>query len=131
GGGGAGGLGGGEVARVARGGRAGGGGGGCHPRGGARGGGGGPPPPPPPARLGCLLALIFAAILLPMARADAQSVDERFAVCLACHGADGQSRIPETPSLGGQPTFFVVAQLFLFREGRRDNAAMVASARGL
>ena len=83
------------------------------------------------ARLGWLLALIFVAILLPVARADAQSVDERFTVCLACHGADGQSRIPETPSLGGQPTFFVVAQLFLFREGRRDNAAMVASAQGL
>ena len=83
------------------------------------------------ARLGCLLALIFAAILLPVARADAQSVEERFTVCLACHGADGQSRIPETPSLGGQPTFFVVAQLFLFREGRRDNAAMVAAAQGL
>ena len=37
----------------------------------------------------------------------------------------------ETPSLGGQPSFFVVAQLFLFREGRCDNAAMVASCRGL
>ncbi len=65
------------------------------------------------------------------ARPRAQSVDERFTVCLACHGADGQSRIPETPSLGGQPSFFVVAQLFLFREGRRDNAAMVAAAKGL
>jgi cytochrome c553 len=31
----------------------------------------------------------------------------------------------------GQPSFFVVAQLFLFREGRRDNAAMVAAAKGL
>jgi cytochrome c553 len=83
------------------------------------------------ARLRCLLALIFAAVLLVAAQAGAQSVDERFTVCLACHGADGQSRVPETPSLGGQPAFFVVAQLFLFREGRRDNAAMVASAQGL
>ena len=77
------------------------------------------------------LALVLGALLLLVSRADAQSVDERFTVCLACHGADGQSRIPETPSLGGQPSFFVVAQLFLFREGRRDNAAMVASAQGL
>jgi cytochrome c553 len=76
-------------------------------------------------------ALVLGALLLLVSRADAQSVDERFTVCLACHGADGQSRIPETPSLGGQPSFFVVAQLFLFREGRRDNAAMVASAQGL
>ena len=27
-----------------------------------------------------------------------------------------------TPSLGGQPSFFVVAQLFLFRDGRRSKA---------
>jgi cytochrome c553 len=91
--------------------------------------------PPLPARVVFLAALVVAA-LVPAARAVAQSpaapsVDERFVVCLACHGADGQSRIPETPSLGGQPSFFVVAQLFLFREGRRDNAAMVAAARGL
>ena len=84
-----------------------------------------------PARVSCRIALVAAGVLLLVAQACAQSVDERFAVCLACHGADGQSRIPETPSLGGQPSFFVVAQLFLFREGRRDNAAMVASAQGL
>ena len=58
-------------------------------------------------------------------------MDERFVVCLACHGAEGRSNIPETPSLGGQPSFFVVAQLFLFREGRRDNAPMTAAAKGL
>jgi cytochrome c553 len=27
--------------------------------------------------------------------------------------------VPLTPSLGGQPAFFTVAQLFLFRDGRR------------
>lgn len=87
--------------------------------------------PPLPARVVFLAALLLAAALLPTAHVTAQSLDERFTVCLACHGADGQSRIPETPSLGGQPSFFVVAQLFLFREGRRDNAAMVAAAKGL
>jgi cytochrome c553 len=93
--------------------------------------------PPLSARVVLLAALVLVASLLPAARATAQSpavvqsVDERFTVCLACHGADGQSRVPETPSLGGQPSFFVVAQLFLFREGRRDSAAMVAAAKGL
>jgi cytochrome c553 len=53
------------------------------------------------------------------------------AVCFACHGEQGQSRLRETPSLGGQPAFFVIAQLFLFREGRRDNPAMIAAAKGL
>lgn len=51
--------------------------------------------------------------------------------CLACHGAEGTSSTPLTPSLGGQPSFFLIAQLFLFREGRRDNAVMTAAAKGL
>jgi cytochrome c553 len=49
----------------------------------------------------------------------------------ACHGANGVSATPLTPSLGGQPSFFVLAQLFLFREGRRDNELMNAAAKGL
>ena len=52
-------------------------------------------------------------------------------VCLACHGAGGLSRTPETPSLAGQPQFFTVAQLFLFRDGRRSSAAMTAAAKDL
>jgi cytochrome c553 len=85
---------------------------------------------PAPARVALAAGVALAAVLL-WAPARAQTVDERFQACLACHGADGRSRIPETPSLGGQPSFFVVAQLFLFREGRRDNEAMVAAAKGL
>ena len=52
-------------------------------------------------------------------------------MCLACHGPGGQSVIPETPSLGGQPSFFVVAQLFLFREGRRNSPLMNELAKSL
>jgi cytochrome c553 len=82
-----------------------------------------------PVRTVLPVALV-ALVLLPTA-ARARSMDERFAECLACHGADGRSRAAETPSLGGQPSFFVVAQLFLFREGRRDNPAMITAAKGL
>jgi len=82
-----------------------------------------------------VIALTALALVAPprcaTAQSPAPSVNERFTVCLACHGADGQSRVPETPSLGGQPSFFSVAQLFLFREGRRNNAAMIAAAKGL
>jgi cytochrome c553 len=84
---------------------------------------------PSPARFLSRLALAGLALLPAAARA--QSVDERFAQCLTCHDADGRSGTPETPLLGGQPSFFVVAQLFLFREGRRDSAPMVAAAKGL
>ncbi len=56
---------------------------------------------------------------------------QRFAaVCAACHGANGRSDVPGTPVLAGQPSFYVITQLFLFREGRRDNEAMTAVAKG-
>jgi cytochrome c553 len=70
-------------------------------------------------------AWIAGAALLAAAPALPQEA------CLACHGASGTSTTPLTPSLGGQPAFFLVAQLFLFREGRRDNAVMTEAAKGL
>ena len=41
------------------------------------------------------------------------------------------SQTPLTPSLGGQPSFYVIVQMFLFREGRRDNEVMTQMAKGL
>ena len=52
-------------------------------------------------------------------------------MCLACHGPEGQSLTPGTPSLGGQPSFFVIAQLFLFRRGGRASAPMTEAAKSL
>jgi cytochrome c553 len=79
------------------------------------------------------VVFVVALVLLVPASASAlaASLEERVAVCLACHGAGGLSRIPETPSLAGQPQFFTVAQLFLFRDGRRSSAAMTAAAKDL
>jgi cytochrome c553 len=53
--------------------------------------------------------------------------------CYACHGKAGASSTALTPSLGGQPAFFTVAQLFLFRDGRRGKVPtpMDAYAKGL
>ena len=55
---------------------------------------------------------------------------ERFRnVCAACHGADGRSDMAGTPVLAGQYSLYTITQLFLFREGRRTNEAMVALAK--
>ena len=52
---------------------------------------------------------------------------ERFrAVCAACHGADGRSEMAGIPVLAGQQSLYAITQLFLFREGRRKNEAMIA-----
>lgn len=46
--------------------------------------------------------------------------------CAACHGANGRSDMAGVPVLAGQPSLYTITQLFLFREGRRTNEAMVA-----
>jgi cytochrome c553 len=57
---------------------------------------------------------------------------QRFAgLCAACHGANGRSDMPLTPVLAGQPSFYAITQLFLFREGRRSNEGMTAVAKTL
>jgi cytochrome c553 len=60
------------------------------------------------------------------------SYAQRFAgLCAACHGANGRSDMPNTPVLAGQPSFYAITQLFLFREGRRSNEGMTAVAKTL
>lgn len=79
-----------------------------------------PPVASPPVR---------AAASTPAPAASGAAYGERFAaVCAACHGATGRSELPGVPVLAGQYPLYAITQLFLFREGRRDNAAMVALA---
>lgn len=51
-----------------------------------------------------------------------ETIAERAAPCLACHGESGQSETPEIPSLGGQPAPYLLIQLYLFREQQRASA---------
>lgn len=73
-------------------------------------------------------SVIFAAWASPAA---AQSVAERLALCAVCHGEDGNSRLANTPSLAGQPEFFLLNQLVLIREGVRPIAVMQEAVKGL
>lgn len=55
---------------------------------------------------------------------------QRYAeLCASCHGANGRSDMAGTPVLAGQHSFYAITQLYLFREGRRDNPAMSAVAK--
>ncbi len=63
--------------------------------------------------------------------AAAQVAAERLAACEACHGKDGNSVVPGTPSIAGQPQTFLVNQLVFFREGLRASAVMQEIARGM
>ena len=67
------------------------------------------------------LGLMGAAAALA-AGTDAQR--QKAAVCESCHGIEGRSTVPDTPSLAGQPKQFITTQLVMYREGNRKNAIM-------
>jgi cytochrome c553 len=65
--------------------------------------------------------LCAGAVVTPL---RAQTLAERGAPCLACHGEKGQSETREVPSLGGQPAPYLLIQLYLFREKQRVQEIM-------
>jgi cytochrome c553 len=66
---------------------------------------------------------VAALLLCAVAPLHAETVAERAAPCLACHGESGQPETPEIPSLGGQPAPYLLIQLYLFREKQRTSSA--------
>jgi len=75
-----------------------------------------------------MMALMFASIAFA---AGAETIEERTAPCLACHGEKGQSETENTPSLGGQQAPYTLIQLFMFREKLRAFEPMNEMAKGL
>ncbi len=80
-----------------------------------------------------LLAVIAGASLSAYAFAQdsADAGAAKAAVCLACHGPNGNSVNPEWPSLAGQGARYLAEQLKLFRAGKRTNPVMMPLAMGL
>ncbi len=82
------------------------------------------------------VAMFAAALLfLPGAKsalaADLAAIKKKAEVCVACHGAEGNSANPAIPSLAGQPKQFITTQLVMFREGNRKDAQMSPMAANL
>src|SRR4029078_1417381 len=69
--------------------------------------------------------IAVAALLFFLANQSllGETVAERAAPCLACHGETGQSENPDVPSLGGQPAPYLLIQLYMFREKQRASPA--------
>lgn len=65
------------------------------------------------------------------AEGSVEAGQQKSAVCMACHGPDGNSLNPEWPSLAGQHAAFIAAQLEAFKSGARQNALMSPMAIGL
>lgn len=83
-----------------------------------------------------LLAVAAVAAALGMnntalAEGSVEAGEQKAAVCLACHGPNGNSMNPEWPNLAGQHAEFIFAQLEAFKSGERQNPLMSPMAIGL
>ena len=81
----------------------------------------------------CILA---AAQLAPSAAAAASGVpdtiEQRVAACIACHGREGATtNAGHLPPIAGKPAGYLYNQLIGFRDGRRFNADMTYMVRNL
>lgn len=82
-------------------------------------------------------AVTVAVMVWMLAGASAQAAGDAAAgkskanVCVACHGADGNSTNPEWPKLAGQLSAYIVTQLQNFKQGVRQNPLMAPIAQGL
>jgi cytochrome c553 len=72
-------------------------------------------------------ALLASTFVLASAHAQAPddpAVRKKAETCFACHGANGNSQIPDFPILAGQSWRYIYIQLKDFKEGRRTDPVM-------
>jgi cytochrome c553 len=81
-----------------------------------------------------ILSIALGAWLVSCGSAPAADVAAGKATaagCAGCHGEDGVSHTPLTPSLAGEPDDFVQWQLVFFRSGSRKSEVMEPIAQSL
>ena len=77
-----------------------------------------------PIRFAASLLLVIS--LQAVAEGDAASGQAKAAFCAACHGADGNSTVPQWPKLAGQHADYIVREFGLIKAGKRPVPEMVA-----
>jgi len=81
-------------------------------------------------------SFIWAAVALAampittmaQSEADVQAGQAKSAICAACHGADGNSAVPQWPNLAGQHAAYLERQIALIRSNARQVPEMMAFA---
>jgi cytochrome c553 len=78
------------------------------------------------------LAGVLALVGLPaFAAGDAAAGQAKSAICAACHGADGNSVVPNWPKIAGQHEQYLVRQVALIKSGARVVPEMAGIVPGL
>ena len=78
-----------------------------------------------------LFASLVSAGLVTQAIAAERTGAEIAQTCVMCHGENGLSTMPGTPSLAGQSEIYLVNQLKHFRDGQRQHEQMSVIAKPL
>jgi len=78
--------------------------------------------------IAAVLVCMFGA---PVLAADVAAGRAKALMCQACHGLDGQSKVPDAPNLAGQVEGYLAAQLAAFKAGTRKSEAMNVVAASL
>jgi cytochrome c553 len=80
------------------------------------------------AACGGMMVLASGAAL---AHGDYAAGQAKSKTCAACHGADGNSTVPNFPKLAGQQYTYIIHALKAYRSGDRKNPIMGAQAKNL
>src|SRR4029077_17401486 len=71
------------------------------------------------------LVLAITALAAPALAAEPpEGIRELVQTCAPCHGPNGISQLPGSPSLAGQPDIFTQYQLVFMRDGQREVEVM-------
>ena len=82
-------------------------------------------------RVSTLALAMLCASLSPLAFAADNAGAKVAQSCVMCHGENGLSTMPGTPSLAGQSDIYLSSQLRQFRDGKRHNEVMNVIAKPL
>ncbi|MGD2119255.1 MAG: cytochrome c [Chromatiales bacterium] len=75
-----------------------------------------------------LAVIVLTGVMGSAVAGDAAAGKAKSAVCVACHGANGISVIPNYPNLAGQKEQYIVKQLKAFKDGTRKDPVMAPMA---
>jgi cytochrome c553 len=76
------------------------------------------------------ILLVFVSLQC-FAEGDASAGQAKSAICAACHGADGNSMVPNWPKLAGQHEEYLLRQVTLIQSGARPVPEMIGIVPGL
>ena len=81
--------------------------------------------------LRAIASLLVWVSLQALAEGDAAAGQAKSAICAACHGADGNSMVPNWPKLAGQHEQYLLRQLKLIKSNARPVPEMMGITPGL